>query len=90
MKGRQAGTIICELIGRKGEIAADVLVARAVYERALDAYFTGDFEQAAGLFDQASHLRPDDLAAPMMSERCRTLAAAPPAEWDGVHVMQEK
>ena len=90
VKGRQAGTIICELIGRKGEIATTILDARADYESALDAYFAGDFEQAIGLFTQASHLRPDDLAAPMMSERCRTLAAAPPAEWDGIHVMHEK
>jgi adenylate cyclase len=90
VKGRQQGTIICELIGRKGEIPTAVLDARADYESALDAYFAGDFEQAAGLFAEASRLRPDDLAATMMSERCRTLAAAPPAEWDGIHVMREK
>jgi adenylate cyclase len=90
VKGRQAGTIICELIGRRGEIATVTLNARADYESALDAYFAGDFEQAIGLFDQASHLRPDDLAAKMMSERCRTLAAAPPREWDGIHIMREK
>jgi len=90
VKGRQAGTIICELIGRRGEIATVILNARADYESALDAYFAGDFEQAAGLFDQASQLRPDDLAAKMMSERCQTLAAAPPREWDGIHVMREK
>ena len=90
VKGRQQGTIICELIGRKGEIATPALDARADYESALDAYFAGDFEQAAGLFAEASRLRPDDLAAPMMSARCRTLAAAPPAEWNGIHVMREK
>jgi adenylate cyclase len=90
VKGRQAGTIICELIGRKGEIPTAMLDARADYESALDAYFAGDFEQAAGLFDQASQLRPDDLAATMMSVRCRTLAAAPPAKWNGIHIMHEK
>ncbi len=90
VKGRQAGTIICELIGRKGEIATAILDARADYESALDAYFAGDFEQAIGLFAEAARLRPDDLAATMMSERCRTLAAAPPAEWDGIHIMHEK
>ena len=90
VKGRQQGTIVCELIGRKGEITAAAHDARAAYESGLDAYFAGDFEKASGLFTQASRLCPDDRAATMMSERCRALAAAPPAEWDGIHVMHEK
>lgn len=90
VKGRSQGTIVCELIGRKGEIPTVTLDARADYESALEAYFAGDFEQAIGLFAEAARLRPDDLAATMMSERCRALAAAPPAEWDGIHIMHEK
>jgi adenylate cyclase len=90
VKGRRQGTIICELMGRKGETAAPVLAARAAYERALETYFAGDFAPAAKMFDEASHLRPDDLASKSMSERCRVLAAAPPADWNGIHVMQEK
>ena len=90
VKGRQQGTIICELIGVQGEVAATVLDARDVYERALDAYFAGDFEKAAATFAEAWRLRPDDLAAAAMAERSRTLAAAPPAAWDGIHVMREK
>ena len=60
------------------------------YENARDAYFAGEFEEVALLFAEAARLRPNDLAATMMSERCRTLAAAPLAEWDGVPVMREK
>jgi adenylate cyclase len=90
VKGRQQGTIVCELIGRKGAIPTAMLDARADYESALDAYFAGDFAQAAQLFAEAARQRPDDLAATMMSARCRALAAAPPAAWDGIHVMHEK
>jgi adenylate cyclase len=90
VKGRQQGTIVCELMGVRGEVAAGVLEARDVYEQALEAYFAGEFETTGGLFAEAARLRPDDLAAKMMSERCRTLAAAPPAAWDGIHVMREK
>jgi adenylate cyclase len=90
VKGRQQGTIVCELIGKKGEVAAEIIEARAVYESALDAYFAGDFALAAGLFARASNLRPNDIAAPTMRERCEALVVDPPAEWDGIHIMHEK
>jgi hypothetical protein len=77
-------------MGFEGEVADSILDARAVYERALDAYFAGDFAQAGALFASASALRPEDLAAKTMRERCDTLAAEPPREWDGIHAMHEK
>jgi adenylate cyclase len=90
VKGRNQGTMVCELISLKGEAAPEILDARAVYQAALDAYFAADFEQARALFAGASSLRPDDLAAVSMCARCQTLLADPPAEWDGIHVMHEK
>jgi adenylate cyclase len=90
VKGRHQGTIVCELIGKKGEVAAHIIEAGGVYESALDAYFAGDFARAAGLFARASALRPDDVAAPAMRERCEALVNDPPAEWNGIHVMHEK
>jgi adenylate cyclase len=90
VKGRNQGTLVCELIGRKGEAAAEILDARTVYETALDAYFAADFEHARALFAGASNLRPDDLAAASMRERCQTLLADPPVKWDGIHIMHEK
>jgi adenylate cyclase len=90
VKGRHQGTLVCELIGRKGEVAANILEARDVYEKALEAYFAADFERAAELFHRASHLRPDDFGAKSMRDRSQALAADPPVEWDGIHVMHEK
>jgi adenylate cyclase len=90
VKGRHQGTVVCELMGRKGEIAADTLDARDVYESALEAYFAGDFGRAATLFTRAAELRPDDLAAKSMRERCDTLAEDPPLKWSGIHIMHEK
>ena len=90
VKGRRRGTAIAELIGAKGAAAADILAARDVYERALDAYLAAEFEAAAELFAAAALLRPGDLAAAMMRDRARQLATDPPARWDGVHVMDEK
>jgi adenylate cyclase len=90
VKGRHQGTVVCELIGFKGEVAAGVLDARDVYETALDAYFAGHFARAATLFTRASELRPEDLAAKSMHGRCATLAEDPPLNWSGIHIMHEK
>lgn len=90
VKGRHQGTLVCELMGLKGEIAADRLAARDRYETALDAYFAGDFERAAELFEQAARARHGDLGAAMMRNRCYLLASDPPEHWDGVHVMDVK
>jgi adenylate cyclase len=90
VKGRHQGTLVCELIGRKGEVAGNILAARDVYESALAAYFAGDFARAAELFGRAAQQHPDDLGAKSMSDRAQALAADPPAEWDGIHVMHEK
>ena len=90
VKGRHQGTLVCELIGLKGEVAADILEARDIYESALSAYFAGDFERAAELFDHASRLRHGDLGAKSMRDRSLALVADPPVAWDGIHVMREK
>ena len=90
VKGRRQGTLICELLGPTGEVAADIVAARDVYERALDAYLARQFDRAGDLFDEATRLRPGDLAAVMMRERAHALADDPPLTWDGVHVMEEK
>jgi adenylate cyclase len=90
VKGRTRGTLICELIGTKGEVPTPLLEARDVYEQGLDAYFAGEFDRAGDLFDEAARLRADDRAATMMRERAHELAEDPPLTWDGVHVMEVK
>lgn len=90
VKGRTQGTLVCELVGTKGTVAAEILAARDVYERALDAYFAAQFDRAGELFDEAARLRPGDLAATMMRERAHGLADDPPLSWSGIHVMEEK
>ncbi len=90
VKGRTQGTLIGELIGRKGEVPPEILAARDVYERALEAYFAAQFDRAGELFDEAARMRPGDQGAVMMRERAHKLADDPPLAWSGVHVMEEK
>jgi hypothetical protein len=81
---------VSELLGEQGAVGADLLAARDLYECALDAYFAADFTAAATGFAAAAERRPDDVAGRMMAERARSLALAPPQNWDGVHIMNEK
>jgi adenylate cyclase len=90
VKGRRQGTLIYELIGMRGDVAAEISAARDVYEHGLDAYLAGQFDRAGELFDEAARLRPGDRGAVMMRERAHALADEPPLSWDGVHVMEEK
>jgi hypothetical protein len=39
---------------------------------------------------QAIGINPKDKAAKLILERCRTLQATPPSDWDGVWTHQEK
>jgi len=90
VKGRHQGTLVCELIGRRGEVEPARLAARDLYEKALAAYLDGRFQPAADMFEAAARAWTRDLAAPTMGARARELAAAPPQDWNGIHVMHEK
>ncbi|MFP4508950.1 MAG: CHASE2 domain-containing protein [Spirochaetaceae bacterium] len=62
---------------------------QATYEtfaRALEAYYAGNFKEAAELFGSL----PDDPPAASYTKRCRSLIATPPDSWDGVWVMETK
>lgn len=90
VKGRTQGTLVCELIGLAGDVDALILDGRDLYETALDLYFAGEFEDAAEIFERTIRLRPGDLGAATMRNRCYLLSSAPPNPWTGVHVMLEK
>ena len=83
--GRASATLVCELLGAEGSLAPSILQARDVYERALEAYMAGRFEEAGAGFREASLLWPEDRAAVEMAQRAERLAQDPvPAGWSGV------
>ncbi|WP_193181074.1 adenylate/guanylate cyclase domain-containing protein [Nisaea sediminum] len=82
--GHKTPTDIYELLGRSGAVDADRLAARDLYERALRDYFAGEFTEAANGFASAGERLGADPAARMLRERSEQLAAAAPADWDGV------
>ena len=91
VKGRQQGTLICELMGRRGTVAAERLEARDLYEAGLALYFDRRFAEATRVFQQALALRPGDRAAMALAGRTERYAAAPPETgWSGIEIMKAK
>lgn len=83
--GRAGVTLVCELLGEAGALPPSVLAARDVYERALDRYLSGQFDEAEAGFREAASLWPEDRAAMTMAERAASLGREPvPAGWNGV------
>jgi adenylate cyclase len=82
--GRRASTDLFELLGNKGAVDADLLEARDLYEKAMDAYLARSFADAQAGFEAARKARPGDKAAQVLAGRAATFVAEPPGEdWDG-------
>src|SRR5262249_27248348 len=83
---RTGGTLVYELLGEQGQVEAEVLRARDLYETALAAYFARRFPEAVAGFRAAADARPNDRAALAMATRAATLALEPPPpDWDGIY-----
>jgi adenylate cyclase len=83
VKGKSMSLEIHELIS---DASAPLPAYAAVYEKALDAWFAGDFKQALALAESL----PGDPPSVFLAARCRAFAAAPPADWAGVYVFDSK
>ncbi|MEX0809159.1 MAG: adenylate/guanylate cyclase domain-containing protein [Dongiaceae bacterium] len=87
--GRVGGATIFELIGLAGETEMPGWVA--LYEQALAAYRARFWDEADVLFGRVLALRPDDKAARLMRDRIASFRQnPPPADWDGVAVIDRK
>jgi len=82
---------IFELLGRKGDVAPDLLALRDAYAEALDAYRCKDWEKARTGFQQCLDVIPCDAPSKLFLERIAQFdATAPCAEWNGVWSLVEK
>src|SRR5262249_52373212 len=86
VKGKSIGALVYELIGEHDADPARLAAART-YERALDAYFARDFDQALAILAELG----DDGPAHVLAARCEALRRAPPPpDWDGTFAATEK
>jgi len=75
VKGLIRPVLVCEPLGRVGEVPADVLAFRDTYEAALDRYLARDFAAARPVAEALKEQRPRDLSVAFLERRCRELAA---------------
>ena len=82
---------IFELLGRKGEVAAERLALRDAYVEALAAYRRKAWDEARAGFESCLAIAPGDVPSEVFLKRiARFCAAAPGPEWDGVWSLAEK
>ncbi len=88
VKGKQHGVRIYAV---SDTLSKQETSAWAVHNRAMERYYRRDFAGAAKLLQRVLTFFPQDKAAARIYERARRLAAAPPpADWNGVAVMETK
>ncbi len=100
VKGRSSAVTLYEVVDFADMATADTKECVRLYEAAIELYFQRKFAEAKVLFEKARMLEPlqpgrdpgvEHTASEIMSGRCDDmLASPPPADWDGVYVMQSK
>ncbi|MCY1015155.1 adenylate/guanylate cyclase domain-containing protein [Pyxidicoccus sp. MSG2] len=88
-KGRSQPVRVHELLGRRGEITPRMQEQLALHEQALTAYHQRRFAEAHALFERASMDFHDTVAAVYVGRCARYLVTPPPADWDGVHGLED-
>jgi adenylate cyclase len=88
MKGRREGIRIHTV--RKDPSEKEEKAIR-LHNESMDFYYERKFDAAADGFRRVGELLPNDFLAGMFAQRCERFAAnPPPADWDGVEVMETK
>ncbi|PZW46990.1 PAS domain-containing protein [Humitalea rosea] len=87
VKGQSAPVELHEVL-RPGRVADPAWLA--AYASGFAEYAAGRWSEATGHFAEALAQNPEDAAARMISARCQTLNASPPADWAGVWTNLEK
>jgi adenylate cyclase len=88
VKGKQQPmSVFTALLREEGEKRRAELEA---WREAFGAYTRGDFSRAGDMAEALKREFPDHLLYQVYAERCRTLAANPPHDWDGVWTMTSK
>jgi len=91
VKGREQAVVFYELLGRQDEVDDARREAARLYAAALDRYLAREFTEARKGFQQVLKLRPDDVAAQELIERCELYEIAEPGpDWTGAMRMSRK
>jgi len=88
VKGKTEPITVFEVVGRKGQVAADVTARLEAFDRGLALHDARDFVAAGEIF---LTLAADDPPSRVYAERCEAYAETPPpADWQGEFAMKTK
>ncbi len=92
VKGRSEGTVIYELMMRRGEEGAEQIAELCVdFAKGFEAYLARDWEAAIQIFQNLAKKFPDDLPTDFCLSRCRHYQGNPPeADWQGIAYLETK
>lgn len=91
VKGKQEPVKIYELVGRTGQVDANILQCMRFFEEGLTAYRAMQWDVAIEQFKSVLNLNLEDAPSHLYIERCQAYQQAPPPEnWDGVYTMKTK
>src|SRR5262249_36118675 len=79
LPGIEEPQAIFEIVGRAGQISAEMQELRTKYELGLAAYRRGDLQAARSHFSTCLGISPEDGPARTMLQRLETLSATPAA-----------
>jgi adenylate cyclase len=91
VKGKAKPVAVYELIGLDEEVPDTKRQVVGCFLQGIELYRARRFAEATEQFKQALKMDPNDGPSTVYLHRCRDLAGnPPPADWDGVYVMQHK
>jgi adenylate cyclase len=91
VKGKTQPVRIFEVLDyHTPETFPNLMEATGHFQEGRTAYRAGDFGRAAKSFSECLRLNGKDKLAATYVQRCETLAAAPPKDWNGVWTMTSK
>jgi adenylate cyclase len=89
--GKSEPERIFELLGRKGEVAAEKLELRDAFEAALVAYRAQAWEEAETAFGKCLQVEPEDRPSQIFLSRIAHFRDdPPPADWNGAWALETK
>lgn len=91
VKGKKTGISLYEVVCLQAELTASMQEELDIYHRALDFYFSRQWDDALVLMTQLNQTYPDKKIYSIYLHRINDFKQNPPAEdWDGIFVHTEK
>lgn len=89
VKGKEDSIMIYELLANIGELSKEDLEIYAIYNRGIEHYFNGNWQEAIKQMDLVLEQKSDHCAD-IIKQRSQKYQKNPPKNWDGVFVFSKK